>query len=334
MTNIVEFEARASFEQQAREWLIRLDGDEPLTATERAKLQEWMDRSPLHREELRRLAKFWNQANVLTELAVPLDREPQDRIANRRMPALAIAASILFVSIISGWWWLRHSDAAINGTYGTAVGQQQTLSLPDGSSIQLNTDSQVQVSYADTVRKIRLLRGEALFSVTPDPQRPFAVFAAQGMVRAVGTAFSVRLKGSEVNVTVTQGVVDVIDLGVPSGDSTRLQARQTTTFDSGSAVRSLAIEELSASELQRRTAWHDGYLIFSGEPLSEVIREVNRYSPVTLELADPALASLAIGGRFRVGDLDGVLDVLHASFGIRSETIDDRRIRLQPERAP
>ncbi len=76
-------------------------------------------------------------------------------------------------------------------------------------------------------------------------------------------------------------------------------------------------------------AWHEGYLVFSGEPLSEVVEQVNRYSPVTLHIADPKLATIAVGGRFRIGDLDAILDVLRANFGIQSSRIDERDIQLE-----
>lgn len=340
MTNIVEFEAPAAIERQAREWLIRLDGDAPLSAAEEDSLREWLDRSPLHRDELTRLSKFWNQANILTELAVPLGRSVGKR-AWRRPRFIAVAASLfLVVSIAVTTWWLQDSLTDANGTYATAIGQQQTISLPDGSSIELNTDSEVQVGFEDQFRRIHLLRGEALFFVARDPSRPFEVYAASGMVRAVGTAFSVHLEGLTVNVTVTKGVVDVADIGtvqpMPSGESLkseqphrklgRLKAGQTTTF--GSGVRHIDVLQLAEPELQRRIAWHEGYLVFSGEPLGEVIEQVNRYSPVTLEIADPSLASIAVGGRFRVGDLDAVLDVLHENFGIRSSHVDERSITL------
>ena len=79
-------------------------------------------------------------------------------------------------------------------------------------------------------------------------------------------------------------------------------------------------------------AWQEGYLAFSGEPLSEVVEQVNRYSPATLELGDPKLASVAIGGRFRIGDLDAVLDVLETNFGIQAHRVDEHTIRLESGR--
>lgn len=198
-----------------------------------------------------------------------------------------------------------------NGRYQTLVGQQRSIELADGSSIQMNTDNQVQVAYSSDARTIRLLRGEALFSVMPDPQRPIEVFAADRVVRAVGTAFDVHLDGSTVDVTVTKGMVDVAEVShehtaavaqrrkpskgkdEPSRSALRrLKAGEMTSVGSGSDH--IEVKQLAEPETQREMAWQEGYLAFSGQPLSEVIE--HRYSPVTLELGDPALASVAIGG--------------------------------------
>src|SRR5262245_15431059 len=120
MTNVVDFDSRASMGRQAREWLIRLDGDVPLSGEEQAGLREWLNRSPLHREELTRLARFWNSANVLTELAVPLERAADARRARHRTRIFtAVAASVLFASVIAGlWWWTQKAPLRANGIYG------------------------------------------------------------------------------------------------------------------------------------------------------------------------------------------------------------------------
>lgn len=117
MSNVVGFEARTSVERQAREWLVRMDGDEPLTGAEIEALREWMRRSVLHREELKRICKFWGQANVLTELAVCLESATQKRNdrGGRWATAIALAASALLASVILAWWYLQRLDATMNG---------------------------------------------------------------------------------------------------------------------------------------------------------------------------------------------------------------------------
>ena len=344
MGNVVEFGARTSIERQAQEWLIRMDGDEPLSTSERDALREWMSRSSAHGDELIRVARFWNQANVLTELAVfkeSLARERNRRRMRRAVP-IALAASALLASFILIGWGLQRLKGADNGTYATAVGQQNTISLSDGSAIRLNTDSQVRVMYSENSRSIRLLRGEALFSVTPSPNRPFEVYAANSVVRAVGTAFAVHLEGSKVDVTVTKGAVDVAEatsVQTEAGNAptepvairslARVKASETTHLGGGSDH--IEVHRLAEPELQRRMAWREGYLSFSGEPLSEVIEQVNRYSTVQLEVEDPEVGAVAFGGRFRIGDLDGVLDVLHTNFGIQAQQVNEHTIRLKSE---
>ncbi len=350
MSNVVEFEARTSVERQAREWLIRMDGDEPLSEAEIQALREWTRRSVLHREELQRICKFWRKANVLAELAVCLESATQRRRNNRGrwVAGVALAASAVFAAVIVGWWYLQRLDGRFNGSYQTLVGQQKSITLSDGSSIQMNTDSQVEVVYSGDSRTIRLLKGEALFSVMPDRNRAFEVYVADSVVRAVGTAFAVHLDGSKVDVTVTKGVVDVAEVGhalttsdapMPihpkaikddasrSGSLERLKAGEMIRV--GGGADHVEVQQLAEAELQRKMAWQEGYLAFSGEPLSEVVEQVNRYSPATLELGDPTLASVAIGGRFRIGDLDAVLDVLESNFGIRANRIDEHTIRLE-----
>jgi transmembrane sensor len=348
MSNVLEFEARVTVERQAREWLIRLDGDRPLTKAEHEELRQWMDHHPSHREELKRIASFWHQANVLTELAVPLNQVAERHTISRTRKApllLAVVCALLTVMAL-GIWRLQHSYDAVNGVYSTAIGQQQTITLTDGSVIRLNTNSRLQVDYSETSRNIRLLHGEALFSVTRNLKSPFDVYAADTMVRAVGTAFSIHVAGSEVAVTVTKGTVDVAqfatgpDTGAAnafeSERATRrlgtLKAGQTTTLRASTA--SINVQQLPEPELARRMAWQEGYLEFSGESLSEVVAQVNRYSQVQLEIADPKLASIAVGGRFRIGDLDAVLDVLRANFGIQSVRVDAHNINLKSAYPP
>ena len=348
MTKVVEFEARTSIERQAREWLVRMDGDEPLTVAETEALRDWMSRSVLHLEELKRICKFWRRANVLTELAVCLESASQKRSdrGGRWATAIALAASAVLASVGLGWWYLQRLDGtANNGSYQTLIGQQKSIALSDGSSIQMNTDSQVQVIYSSDSRTIRLLKGEALFSVVPDPKRPFEVYAADRVVRAIGTAFDIEVNGGKVDVTVTRGVVDVAEVThqaavvahskpledvLPRSSFGRLKAGEMTRVESGS--NQIAVQRLAEQELRRKMAWQEGYLAFSGEPLSEVIEQVNRYSPVTVELGDPKLASIAIGGRFRIGDLDAVLDVLETNFGIQAQRVDEHDIRLESGR--
>jgi transmembrane sensor len=310
-----ELGTRTSIQRQARMWLIRMDSDEPLTDAEKRALEEWLTCSAAHRRELVRLSTFWNHANILTELIAGLEARGRERSWIR---ATLMAAGAVLVSVDLVYCCLQSLGGSVTRAYGTAIGEQESIALSDGSSIQLNTDSQVRVVYSSTARSVRLLRGEAFFSVTYDPNRVFALSVAGSTVRAIGTAFVVHVKGRRVDVTVAKGMVDISDVGpvdsgsvkapAPTSEVGRLRAGEVASFDSGSGR--VEVHQVAHADLQRRLAWQEGYLSFAGEPLSEVVTQLNRYSTTTLLITDPKLASIAIGGSFRIGDRDALLDLL------------------------
>jgi transmembrane sensor len=162
----------------------------------------------------------------------------------------------------------------------------------------------------------------------------------------VGTAFSVYLKGDEVRVTVSEGRVALasIEHDAPvsnSSPSARTEAGAASRNSSAQFLGSLnsgqsatlnravtEVRNLDKTSLERETAWREGLLVFAGAPLSEVIEQVSRYTPINIEIADAKLRSLPVGGRFKVDDLPAVLDVLESSFNIRVVRPDPQHIVL------
>lgn len=339
---ILKFPDRQVIDEEAAEWLIRLDSDRDRGAGERAELREWLSRSAVHREALRELAVLWDRMNVLTELSVPLGGQVQDAKAlpkrgvrarfGLRLAAVGVA-TILSVALGLSYW-LRTSDdgwLTTNGLYATAVGQQSETRLADGSVVLLNTNSQIRVEYGETYRDIRLLQGEAYFTVAKHELLPFRVFAGNGHVQAVGTAFAVHLTDEGVNVTVTEGTVR---LAVQAGSAAAndspveelgtLSAGQHAVFSTGGEQTSdaedavaLQREESDAAKFSKRLSWREGVLIFNGEPLETVLGEISRYTTLTIDIADPALRSIKVGGRFPVSETEFFLQALETNFGIR-----------------
>lgn len=355
-------------EEEACYWLIKLDGDEPLSDEERQQLNDWIERNPSHSKELLSISAFWNDANILTELSVPLHgKRENDRPTsfgfssfwqkyNRVTLACFCLLSIMVVM------WNGQEEWVSNGLYATAIGDHRVTQLRDGSIVTINTDSQIQVDYSEQERKIRLLRGEAHFDVVHDPDRPFKVFVGEGMVRAIGTSFSVKLTDSEINVLVSEGRVDLAST-VTSGR--RVQEKHSTvapekrpptrefrkiaSLNMGQRATFLnriidvqpegkvnitaslikEISNLDEKEILRRLSWQKGYLMYEGEPLSQVVDDLNRYIPGTIEIEGAALGQLKIGGRFKVGQLDSVFDILESGFGIQVYHIDDQHIQLR-----
>ena len=221
METIVEFPNRDVIEDEALAWLVRLDGDKPLSASEEHTFEQWLARSPVHREAMKSLNAFWSNCNVLGEVMEP----PSPAVPSRKriftgllaslLPAsgfrgMAVAGALMTLALGITLFMGRPWDiTASNGVYLTAVGQQKTVTLSDDSRVQLNTNSQIQVDYSDGYRNIRLLQGEVHFEVAKDPSKPFRVYAGSGRVQAVGTAFNVYLNKDQVEVLVTEGRVAV-----------------------------------------------------------------------------------------------------------------------------
>jgi transmembrane sensor len=347
--NVIDFIDREAVEAQAREWLLRLDGDTPLTPAERESLQRWAAQSPAHREELLRIAAFWSEADLLAELATQ-QRRPRGRWESAvsriwqavcATPRAAIAATLVLViaAVLLTPMLSGPSIEASNGLYTTSVGEQRKQTLSDGSVVEINTDSEVRVAYSKDRRLVRLLRGEAHFQVAHDASRPFDVYAGTSLVRATGTAFSVHMQGSDVTVTVAEGSVALGTLPQPQTSEVsaalvplRVSVPMLRQIESGHIARlheNIAdVRALNTEDLARELAWRDGLLVFTGEPLSQVIDEVSRYTSVRIEIADARLRTLPVGARFRLGDLDAMLDALESSFGIRVLRLDEQHIQL------
>ena len=362
---LVEFPDRRTVEAQACAWLVRLDGDEALSADEREELKAWLALSPAHGRELRGLARFWGRANVLTELAIPLDkpvhggrraRAKGARLLRRRPVPMAagIAAVILLAGIAFFVANVAPTDGTANGVggdglYATAIGQQRTITLADRSVARLNTNTRLSVDYGERYRDIRLQVGEAHFTVAANGERPFRVYAGNSRIQAVGTAFAVHIKNGDVDVLVTEGSVEIATTGTARqpegllGDEPALDAlqvlgtlrvgQQTTIWRSGQ--RAGAIDEIRTVEpidIEKKLGWRDGLLTFAGDPLEQVVAEISRYTTVTVDIPDPEVRAIRIGGRIAVGETDGMIAALETNFGLRVTRIGQDRIEITADK--
>ena len=342
---------RSAIEEEAGAWIIKLDGDAELSLQQRQAFKEWMSRSPAHRDAVKSLAQFWGKMNVLTELALPQppDTSPVQSQSNEGLfwftPKFVGAALSICLLVTVVWFQGAFTDSTANGLYATAVGQQQTIYLDDGSEVQLNTNSQIDINYSDNYRDIHLLQGEAHFIVAKNKRRPFRVAAGRGQVRAIGTAFSVYLNRDDIEVTLIEGRVALQsrqpDQGAnpqavnqPPQELAQLTAGQAaviTAVDSNSSDSpSLAasIKAVNPQEMSRRMSWRKGFVTFKGTPLDQVITEVGRYSQTTIELTDPAMAGLQIGGQFRVGEIEAILESLEKNFGLNVERVAYNHVQI------
>lgn len=326
MSNVIGYQDGSSITREACAWIAQLDGDAAPSAEDMAALREWMGRSPAHREEIVRLAELWSRLHLLSELTASAPQGQAARVPHGRRPMarLVLAAAAAVTLVVGGLLWRQALEPADAGTpYRTGIGEQRRVVLADGSTLLLNTASTAVVAFGPDERRVRLERGEAHFEVEHDAERPFVVEAGDGLVRAVGTAFSVRRQGVGAEVSVTEGRVELtVAAEVPAAravpqaaaaERRLLKAGQLARFDS----RVEAVADVPAEELQRKLAWRQGLLVFAGDRLDHVIAEVNRYTRQTIEFDDPALGELRIGGQFRIGETEALFRALEEGFDVR-----------------
>ncbi|HYX45858.1 MAG TPA: FecR domain-containing protein [Sphingomicrobium sp.] len=328
MTDAQEIEANAA------QWLIRQDatGD-----TEAPAFAAWLAADSRHRAAYIRLAAAWQRTARLKRLRPegdPVDSDLLSPTADHKLKRglkswtpFSLAAGIAILALSVTLWFTSDRGAR---TYRTDVGGLSRVVLADGSTVTLNTDTELRVRMLPERREIDLLRGEAQFAVAHDASRPFEVSAARRIVRAVGTAFDVRLDPDRaMQVLVTEGRVAVEDAsGIASVD-----APPVATVSAGeSAVAHegrVSVHRVSSAEQSRRLAWQVGELSFQGEALREAVAEFNRYNRRKLKVEDRAIADREIGGVFQATDVDSFVAALQRSFDVTASASDDGTIVLK-----
>lgn len=246
-------------------------------------------------------------------------------LAVRRFPRAPGAVLAMLVVILFGAIMLRVQTPQTPNAliFKTEVGEVRHITLTDGSQIELNTASELNVKLSERRREVLLVRGEALFTVTHDPRRPFEVSAGGTTAADLGTQFSIRVRGNrDVDILVAKGRVGLGCLREvygeralsPSNCETLLSVGDSATLRSGRT----SITNLKPGELEYRLEWTKGQLEFRGEPLYEIVEELNRYSHHKIKIVDPTIAARRLGGTAPVQYADDILQGF-SLLGIRSE---------------
>lgn len=353
-------ESLKSVDQVAGDWLAQRDAGQ-WTENDQARLDRWLDESPLNRVAYLRLEYVWERSQRLRALGTGtrsndppppgawlfspfFEQHPgQDVTAQeadagarttrrhgaRHRVGMALAASVVLATVLGAIWGLWPQATA----YSTPVGGIASVPLADGSKVTLNTNSQIRVAVTERERRIELEHGEAYFEVARDPKRPFVVRAGDKRIIAVGTSFSVRRNGDDVDVTVTEGRV-------------RLEGTPTVRIQQGNRSREPAPEVLSAgtvarasdegvllesrpiTEAQESLSWREGVLVFHDMTLADAAAEFNRYNVRKIVIDDPRAAAFHVAGSFRADNVDAFLRLLERGYPIRVEEQDDRFVLM------
>lgn len=341
---ILAFPDTSAIEAEAAAWVARFDAGD-VSAKDQAAFQEWLNRSALHRDAIAEYGNLWSEMDGLAGLTGP-GRAPQETGVRENRPlrlgrvAPWLAACAASVIAVAGGAVLfqpgPHQAAKIEAhipdrfVAETAVGHQKRIALADGTKVTLNTNSRLAVDFTGTRRDVHLLRGEAYFEVVHNKARPFTVYANNYVVRDIGTAFDVHLSSKGlVEVGVTRGCVEV---GPANNAQASTTAKGLGVIRAGHNIvlgeRVELPKPVSIADMGRKLAWRQGELIYTGQPLHEVLADVSRYSDIKIELADPALEDLPVGGAFRTDQIGAIFAALENNFGIHAEWIDPQHVRF------
>ncbi|PQA86375.1 FecR family protein [Hyphococcus luteus] len=341
-TNITLLPRFQEIEREAALWAVRLDRED-VPADLFLEFEQWRNQSAQHREAAERFKDFWAgtaDLDLFNDLAGTNAASHEGSRRWRRFAPAMIAAS--FAACGAFVYMALFAGAGFEQAYRTAVGEQQTIDLPDGSRIILNTNSALEAEFTAKARIIRLTEGEAYFEVAKNPTKPFSVETEKGTVTAVGTAFSVRVSSAEMNVLVSEGRVALSSEPLYAGASRILSAQNQkqphsdiVEVDAGQAAvydrQVREIKDVAEKEIEHQLDWQDGLLAFHGEPLSEVVAAISHYTDATIEIADPSLAEHRVVAYYQVGKIEPMLEALKLSANVKVERIDGRHVRLTQE---
>lgn len=306
MSNLRRLPDKAQVERAASDWVVRLHADD-VSKDERLAFEAWRNAHPLHARVYEEIRATWREFQDLGPLvravAFGESMNKAARGTHGRKGWLAAAVAIAAIVAVIGYYVGNRPQVSM---FQTAIGEHASVSLPDGSTLDLNSNSFVRVEYSDRARVIRLDRGEAFFQVARDARRPFWVAGGGSLVRALGTAFFVYLRPDDVRITVSEGAIKV---GTPLSSDERTPSDEVLAQSPASVLgvgqqidlhgSTASLRTLSAEELSRSGTWRLGTVYFEDEALSEVAAELGRYSPVKIFIDDPALRQLRIGGTFK-----------------------------------
>ena len=349
MSNTVSFPNKERIEQQAAGWLAAIDRG--LDDAEKQALDDWLAESPHNGETLVYFAGHWDKMEMLSAVArvLPLDSDnksiglgntallngPNTHAMQRywiwglSSAALVVFGLVfLFATLSGGGSIFDKPETHYSAVYQTAIGDQSNISLPDGSELTLNTNTEVRIHFTESLREINLIRGEVFFDVAKNTEVPFVALVGSDTVTAVGTAFNIERKDSSVfEVLVTEGVVKVSKQHLSNDENTSTvidevaEMVEPVFLEVGEQVvvsreTINAVHTPKPEKIEAGLAWREGMLVFEGETLERALEEISRYTSLALVIEDATIKDIEVGGYFKAGDMDELLIVLESNFGI------------------
>lgn len=323
---------------EAAAWVVRLHSDQR-TQSDREAFRAWMEADVSHVEAFEAHATIWETSALWSEDAEareilrfsPLWSGFGRRLVQWGAVSGAVAAALAVGIFLPGL--LRPEQA-----FRTVPGELRTISLKDGSTLQMDTDSEVTTRFTAGERQVVLARGQAYFRVAKDHARPFRVFVGQDEIRAVGTAFEVRRVGDHAAVVLEEGRLALYrggggrDVRAPLAAVVAERPAPTTYLDAGQALdlRPATPWVVQTANVVQASAWRYGRVVLDDTRLGDAAADLNRYGGPQIVLADPRLGDIRVSGVFHTGRPRDVVDSVVSAFPVRIASDDGKAIVLEP----
>lgn len=313
---------------EAADWLVRRDRG--LSPAEQDAFLQWLAESPQNGEWLGRHQATWKNFNLLAQWRPEYSAEPNPDLLARARPTrrwawpamLAVAASVAVLFLV----WRPVVQSGSPTSESGALGYERRV-LEDSSVVELNRGAMIKVQFTPEERRVWLKQGEVQFTVAKNLLRPFVVQADRVKIRAVGTAFSVRLGEKSVEVFVTEGTVQVNPtspkFNVTAPDGSLLHAGQRGVVSRTQSDATLKVEDLRPEEITRLLAWQPKLFDFNSVPLRNIVEAFNRCNRVKVVIADHSIDDRLIVASFRSDNVEGFVRLLEATTDVRAERTGD-----------
>lgn len=291
----------------AAQWCMRLHADD-CTQAERETFARWLAADPRHADEYQAMLEIWQTADLLPRNATVIDFNPPVRTMARQRrhwrPMASAAAIALLVLPLAGWVGWEQGWLPNHYQHVEAGDQARTVQLSDGSTVELNLNTELSYFNYKDQRQVTLKRGEAFFKVLHDSTHPFIVRAGHGQTRVTGTQFNVWKYQDQVKVTLVQGSVLVSSDGSTGGY--RLGPGMQASYRTGDFEPQLAQSEDYGNSL----AWRSGKLVLDNLSLEQALPVINRYLDAPLLLADASTGRIRISGIYNTREVKRLVDNL------------------------
>lgn len=320
MSDAISPQSASSLEDEALEWVVRLHTGQ-VSDQDRCGCEAWQRLSPAHQLAFHNAEALWKEiGHVRAAPRSPTQATRPARLHQHRWwPRLRRWSLVACFVLATGWFiWepLLNQYRLQTAHHRTGVGQQEQIVLQDGSRVMLNTDTALNVAFSPERREIRLLTGEAAFTVTPDRGRPFMVHSGDVSTRALGTQFVVHLHPHSVTVTVSEHAVQVSTSLTGTRTPLVLHEGQQVSYSEEGGWS--PAQEVDSNQI---LAWQRGKLIVEDQSLGTVVEELNRYRAGRILILNPSLRTLNVTGVFDLTDPDAALRMIQRTLRIHETSL-------------